>query len=240
VSRNQTVEGQTYERFRSQNKRQHAWQEANLGEEYVDGHTCQARNKKQKSNLPILGAVQQSTQLDLLLDEAIPGPFNLDQAAQSDSTMTPSMQLGPAPSLDDTIPFEAELESHLLLYKAPFPVNPSKLSPDDSSQLSYLKDLHSSIEQENNLLVHPHMINFAAVVCGIELSKDAPVVHWPGGFMTCVPFVAWEDDASQNILALVSHSLIQYPSAQHLSRTRLLSKNLLNILCKTHLLSLRS
>jgi hypothetical protein len=208
--RNQTVEGQAYERNRSRKKRRRAWDAANPGVEYIDGRTRQARDKKQKSNNSTLEAVQQSTQSDPLLDEARPETSNHERAIQADDTIL-SVQANPTPSLDNAIPFETEFEFDSLVHEAPFPPNPPNSSLNNVPQPSSSKDLRSSVEREKNPLVHPQTTDFAAVVRGIELSEDAPTVCWPGGLTTCVPFIAREDDPSQNVLALVSDSLVQFP-----------------------------
>lgn len=55
-------------------------------------------------------------------------------------------------------------------------------------------------------------VDFAALTRGIELSENAPVVHWPGGFTTCIPFIAQANNPSRNVLVLVTiHHLPLFP-----------------------------
>jgi hypothetical protein len=207
-SRNQTEDRQKYERDRSRKKRRRAWEKANPGMEYVDGRTRQARDKKRKPNSPIPGVAQKTPQSNLSLDEARPGPFEFEEVAQPDD-MALWVQANPT-LLDNAVHLEMELTSHSPLSETPLPAIRPNANADYSVQSSSdLNDPRSFLDQEGNPLVHPRTTDFASVVQGIELSESAPVIHWPGGFTTCVPFIAQEGDASKNILALVSYCLLQ-------------------------------
>lgn len=68
------------------------------------------------------------------------------------------------------------------------------------------------LPKEGNKLpmVLPGTKDFAACVLGWELSKDAPVIDWPGGYKTVVPFIQSKKNPEVNVLGLVRHTY--YPS----------------------------
>lgn len=53
--------------------------------------------------------------------------------------------------------------------------------------------------------VDPKTKDFTEGVLGIELSRDAPVIEWPKGFKTVLPFLPTKEDPTKNELALVCY-----------------------------------
>lgn len=55
--------------------------------------------------------------------------------------------------------------------------------------------------------VPPDTTDFASVVRGVELSENAPIITWPGGFKTVAPFIPHPDKPTDNVLAIVRRIL---------------------------------
>lgn len=188
-SRGQTVEGQTYERERSQKKRRRKQERANPGQPLLDGRTREARMRKK-----------------LKAEETLEGPlYRIDQADDQDFNRAESTE-GPSHRIDqveegddqDFNPAEcSEGPSHHIdqVEKGDYP---------DSNPAEILEGPPCHFGQVGNASVCTRTVDFAALTRGIELSENAPVVQWPGGFTTCVPFIVRAEDPSRNVLALVT------------------------------------
>lgn len=99
---------------------------------------------------------------------------------------------------DDLFECSHEDSTADVLHDPPSPLTPLLTPETHSLDLPLVSD-------DALPLVHPKTKDFAQAVLGVELSENAPVIEWPNGFKTVVPFLPTKDDPTKNALALVCH-----------------------------------
>lgn len=70
-------------------------------------------------------------------------------------------------------------------------------------------------------IVPPDTKDFTVYVHGWELSKDAPVIKWPGGYKTVVPFIPSKKNPKENFLKVVRHDVYGFFSCDTYQEPRM-------------------
>jgi hypothetical protein len=171
----------------------------------VDGRTREARQKKQKANSSSITPTMHSSKICPSGGDSETRHDSPDKDAQLDDVIR-SWEGLPQALLDQATPFDDGFKLDFTSHEASLPSDASEIIIENPSRTPDDSHLQPHLDEEGHPSIHPRAVDFAVLVQGIELSLNAPVIHWPGGFTTCVPFVAREDNASENILVLVGLS----------------------------------
>lgn len=148
------------------------------------------------SNVPAIGlhSTLDSTSRDYYPTESI-----FTELSQHSDSIYPGIQPSSASINDRESPVSNRRASQTETASGgPLPLD-SPLSSPGSTTAEVPPAAHGELPP-----VDPLTMDYAAAVHGIELSERAPVIEWPGGVKTVVPFIPDDDDESKNVLQLVS------------------------------------